>query len=89
VADAFVGAYCPPAADTEWFDQIRRLAADLGFAPSEKAYKQDPSAYPGSIVKAALVIRILLTGSSRSPDLKAVAGALGTDEVLRRVRSLR
>ena len=89
VAGAFAGAYCPPAADTEWFDQIRRLAADLGFAPSQKAYEQDPAAYPGSIVKAALVIRILLTGSSRSPDLKAVAVALGTDEVLRRVRALR
>jgi glutamyl-tRNA synthetase len=32
------------------------------------------------------VIRVLLTGSRNSPDLKAVAAALGTDEVLHRVR---
>jgi len=31
---------------------------------------------------------VLFTGSPRSPDLAAVAAALGTDEVLRRVRSL-
>ncbi len=89
VASAFADGYAPPGADDDWFGQIRRLAADLGFAPSQKAYKQDPAAYPGSITEASQVIRVLLTGSQRSPDLKAVAGALGPDEVLRRVSALR
>jgi Anticodon binding domain len=31
---------------------------------------------------------VLLTGMSNSPDLAQVAGALGTDEVLRRVRAV-
>jgi glutamyl-tRNA synthetase len=88
VARAFADGYQAPTADTEWFDQIRRLAADLGFAPSQKAYKQDPAAYKGSIREASQVIRILLTGTPRSPDLPDVAGALGTDEVLRRVRAV-
>ena len=85
VAAAFADGYQPPAPETEWFDQIRRLAADLGFAPSQKVYKQDPAAYRGSIREASQVIRILLTGTPRSPDLAEVAAALGTDEVLRRV----
>ena len=91
VADGFAAGYQPPAGpgkDPEWFGQVQRLAADLGFAPSQKAYKQDPAAYPGSIREASLVIRVLLTGSSRSPDLAEVARALGTEEVLRRVRAL-
>jgi glutamyl-tRNA synthetase len=88
VADAFADGYQPPAADTEWFGQIRRLAADLGFAPSQKVYKQDPATYPGSIADASQVIRVLLTGTRRSPDLAQVAAALGPDEVLRRVRAL-
>jgi glutamyl-tRNA synthetase len=88
VADAFARAYRPPAPDTAWFDQIRRLAADLGFAPSQKVYKQDPDAYRGSIREASQVIRVLLTGTPRSPDLAAVAAALGTDEVLRRVQAV-
>jgi glutamyl-tRNA synthetase len=47
VADAFARNYQPPAADAaEWFGQIRQLAADLGFAPNQKAYKQNPEAYP-------------------------------------------
>jgi glutamyl-tRNA synthetase len=88
VATAFADGYQPPAADADWFDQIRRLAADLGFAPSQKVYKADPAAYRGSIREASQVIRVLLTGTPRSPDLAQVAGALGTDEVLRRVRAV-
>jgi glutamyl-tRNA synthetase len=88
VARAFADGYQPPAADAVWFDQIRRLAADLGFAPSQKVYKQDPAAYQGSITEASQVIRVLLTGTRRSPDLPQVAAVLGPDEVLRRVRAL-
>jgi glutamyl-tRNA synthetase len=88
VAGAFADAYSPPGPDVDWFDQIRRLAADLGFAPSQKVYRQDPAAYHGSIREASQVIRVLLTGTPRSPDLAAVAAALGPEEVLRRVRAL-
>jgi glutamyl-tRNA synthetase len=88
VAAAFADGYQPPGPDTVWFDQVRTLAADLGFAPSAKVYKRDPAAYRGSITEASQIIRVLLTGSPRSPDLAAVTGVLGTDEVLRRVRAL-
>ena len=71
-----------------WFAQIRELAARHGFAPNPKTYKKDPDAYAGVLRDAANVIRVALTGSTRSPDLHAVAGALGTDEVVRRVRAL-
>jgi glutamyl-tRNA synthetase len=90
VADAFARGYTPPGEGLSlWFGQVRQLAADLGFAPSQKVYEQDPAAYPGSITDAAQVIRVLLTGTLKSPDLAKVAAALGTDEVLRRVRALR
>ncbi|KOV78313.1 glutamate--tRNA ligase [Nocardia sp. NRRL S-836] len=72
----------------EWFAQIRELAGKHGFAPNPKEYKKNPDAYPGSIKEAAQLIRVSLTGSTRSPDLHAVARTLGKDEVLRRVRAL-
>src|SRR3984957_18227118 len=89
VADTFARNYQPPGEGTDWFGQVRQLAADLGFAPNQKAYKRDPEAYPGSIREASQVIRILLTGTPRSADLGEVAAALGAEEVLRRVRALR
>jgi glutamyl-tRNA synthetase len=71
-----------------WFAQIRELAARHGFAPNPKAYKADPDAYPGMLRDAANVLRVAITGATRSPDLHAVCGALGADEVIRRVGAL-
>jgi len=88
LAAGFADSYQEPGPEVDWFGQIRDLAANLGFAPNAKAYKQDPSAYPGSIPEASQVIRVLLTGTSRSPDLAAVAAALGPVEVLRRTRAV-
>jgi glutamyl-tRNA synthetase len=85
VATGFADGYQPDADD--WFGQIRQVAAGLGFAPSRKIYKQDPAAYPGSIVEASQVIRVLLTGAADSPGLAPVATVLGPDEVLRRVHA--
>ena len=92
MADTFAAGYQPPrpgsGPDPEWFGQVRQLAAELGFAPTPKVYKQDPDAYPGSITHASQIIRVLLTGALRSPDLAEVSRTLGTEEVLRRVRAV-
>lgn len=68
-----------------WFDQIRIAAKDNGFAASVKEYKREPGSYVGSIREASQVIRVLLTGSTRSPALHQVANALGENEVRRRI----
>jgi len=87
-AAAFADTYRPIADPQEWFGQIRSLAAEHGFAASPREYKADPNAYHGSIREASQIVRVALTGSTRSPDLHAVAMALGTEEVLRRVRAV-
>jgi glutamyl-tRNA synthetase len=88
MASGFAAAYVEPGPDVEWFDQIRSLAGELGFALRQKDYKKNPEAYPGSIADAAAVIRVLVTGSRQSPDLAQTCAALGRSEVLRRVTAL-
>jgi glutamyl-tRNA synthetase len=88
MASDFADGYVEPGPEVTWFDQIRSLSAALGFAPSQKVYKKDPAAYPGSIADASAVIRVLVTGTRQSPDLETICGTLGKDEVLRRVRAL-
>lgn len=84
----FADGYQPLADGGEWFDQIRQLATKYNFAPSPKEHKKNPGTYPGSIREAATMVRVALTGSTRSPDLHAVATTLGTDEVRRRLRAV-
>jgi glutamyl-tRNA synthetase len=92
LVSAFAGDFAEGYQDVddaqEWFGQIRELAARHGFAPNAKEFKKNPDAYPGSIREASQLIRVALTGSTQSPDLFAVARALGADEVLRRIRAL-
>jgi glutamyl-tRNA synthetase len=88
MASGFADGYVEPGPEVAWFDQIRSLSAALGFAPSQKVFKKEPTAYPGSIADASAVIRVLITGTRQSPDLAAICAALGRDEVLRRVRAL-
>ena len=72
----------------EWFDQVRTLTAKHGFAPSPKDYKSNPDTYPGSIREASQLVRLALTGSTRSPDMHAVASALGPEETRTRIQAL-
>ena len=89
MASGFAAGYVEPGPGVEgWFDQIRTLAGDLGFALRQKDYKKNPEAYPGSIADAARVIRVLITGSHQSPDLEQTCAAVGRAEVLRRVTAL-
>ena len=75
MASGFAAGYVDPAPDVPWFDQIRTLAGELGFALRQKDYKKNPDAYPGSIADAAAVIRVLVTGSRQSPDLEQTCAA--------------
>jgi glutamyl-tRNA synthetase len=88
IGSGFAGGYQPLDPGPAWFEQVRELSARLGFAPSNKEYKKNPDAYPGSIADVSQVIRVLLTGSRRSPDLGQVCAAIGEPEVLRRARAL-
>src|SRR5487761_1308270 len=46
MASGFASGYVEPGPGVAWFDQIRKLAAELGFALRQKDYKKNPEAYP-------------------------------------------
>ena len=87
-AGDFVATYRDLDDSTQWFQQVRDLAEKFGFARNAKEYKQNPDGYPGSIREASQLIRVALTGSTKSPDMFAVARTLGRDEVIRRIGTL-
>jgi glutamyl-tRNA synthetase len=76
----FAVGYQPSAPGADWFARIRELTARQGFAPTQKAYKKDSSAYPSSIRGMSQIIHVLLTGTTRSLDV-AVADILGTQRI--------
>ena len=67
-----------------WFDKMKDLAEEVGFAREVKEWKADPEKWPGHVGDISSVIRAKLTGRLNTPDLYEIIKVLGKDEVLRR-----
>ena len=59
----------------------------MGFTTDMKAYKADPSAYPGTVADISTFIRVAVTGKTNSPDLYTVMQILGYDRTVERIRN--
>lgn len=71
-----------------WFEKIRTIAADLGYAVKPKDYKKHPEEYKGSVAHVSTVIRIAVMGRSQSPDVWSIQQILGEDKVRSRISQL-
>jgi glutamyl-tRNA synthetase len=71
-----------------WFDGLRAIARDHGFATTTGDYKRNPEAFVGPIAEASNIIRVGLTGARRSPDLYLVSQVIGEEEARRRLGAL-
>lgn len=68
-----------------WFEKIKAIAGNHGFATEMKAYKENPSAYKGNVSDIANVLRIFITGRTQSPDLHAIISVMGAEKVISRL----
>ncbi len=71
-----------------WFDKIKTLAEEFGFAREVKAYKENPSLYKGHVGDVSTALRIAITKESMTPDLYEIMRLLGKDKMLNRVKSI-
>ena len=68
-----------------WFDKMKDLADELGYAREVKEYKANPENYEGHVGDISTVIRITITGRSNTPDLYEIMKVLGKDELMKRI----
>ena len=67
-----------------WFNKIKLLCDELGYASDMKAYKEFPENFKGNITDVTTVIRVALTTSSMTPDLYELLRLIGKDRALKR-----
>ena len=68
-----------------WFDKIKLVAPNLGFAAETKEYKANPDAFKGSAGDLSTILRIAVTGRTNTPDLCSIMAVLGRDECIKRI----
>jgi glutamyl-tRNA synthetase len=70
-----------------WFDKIKKIAEDLGFASDMKAYKANPEAFKGNVADISSFIRVAVTGKQNAPDLYTVMQILGEEKTRARIEN--
>ena len=68
-----------------WFEKVKQVADKSGFATDMKAYKADPTAYPGNVSDVAEMLRVATTGLTNTPDLWTIMQILGKDRAIARL----
>ena len=85
--EKFVAVYDYNDDSAQWFDKVKAITEDLGFTTDMKAYKADPSAFPGTVADISTFIRQAVTGKTNAPDLHTVMQILGKEKSLARIRN--
>ncbi|MCX4249459.1 MAG: glutamate--tRNA ligase [Bacilli bacterium] len=71
-----------------WFDKVKTLTDELGYATNMKEYKQNPDNYKGSVADISTVIRVGVTSCSQTPDLYYILKLLGKTRIMERINKL-
>ena len=86
--EKFLLSYDPADDMNGWFEKVKAVAREIGYADDMKAYKADPEAYRGSIADVSMFLRVAVTGKLNAPDLYTVMQILGKDETTRRIQNM-
>jgi glutamyl-tRNA synthetase len=68
-----------------WFEKIRDIATNFGYAAKPKDFKKEPGKYKGHVGDVSAVIRIAVVGRATSPDLYEIQQILGDNTVKSRI----
>ncbi len=86
--NAFTQSYDKADDMNTWFDKVKTIARELGFADDMKAYKADPAAYKGSVADISMFLRVAVTGKQNAPDLYTVMHILGRERTMARIDAM-
>jgi glutamyl-tRNA synthetase len=87
ILTAYLASYDHNDDQSQWFDKIRNIGSELGYAAKPKDFKKNPDLYKGHVGDVSTVIRIALVGRSQSPDVWEIQQILGEDRTRARIQS--
>lgn len=83
----YIDVYDSEDSQDEWYQKIQKLAEENNYAPSVKMYKEDETLYKGHIGSVCEMIRHVLTGRNKTPNLYDLLRIIGIDEFKNRLEA--
>ena len=89
ILDLYIQKYYNPADDKQtWFDKIKELSGEMGYAKEVKEFKANPEKYNAHVGDVSTVLRVALTGRTNTPDMYEIMQVLGETSVIKRFEKL-
>lgn len=85
ILESYIEIYNENDDSLQWFDRLKGLASKLGYAEKPKDFKNNPELYKGHVGDISMVLRVAVTGKTKSPDLYCVMQILGKKRVAERI----
>ena len=86
ILNAYLETYNHGDDQSQWFDKIREIAVNMGYAAKPKDFKKHPEEYKGHVGHVSTVVRIAVMGRSQSPDVWEIQQILGEERTVARIR---
>lgn len=86
--DLYLLTYDHSDDQSQWFEKIRVISQENGYAAKPKDYKKNPDMYKGHVGDVSSVIRLAIVGRSSSPDVWELQQIMGEEKVRRRIESI-
>ena len=84
IMEKYLSSYDSSDEKDVWFNKIKQIAGEIGFATDMKEYKANPDAYKGSYGDVSSIIRVVLTSKKNTPDLYDICSLIGKDRMAKR-----
>lgn len=85
VLDKFASVYDENDDNSQWFNKVKEITKEVGFASEMSEYKANPEAFKGNVSDVAEILRIAVTGMPNSPDLCTIMRILGKTRAIKRL----
>lgn len=85
IDSVFLKYYSHSADKETWFENMKKAAVEAGFCLDRKELKENPDKFRGGIADFAGILRLQLTGKTRTPDLWTIMQIMGEERVMKRL----
>ena len=85
ILDLYIEKYYDENDDKQtWFNKIKELAGEMGYAKEVKEFKANPDMYKAHVGDVSTVLRVALTARTNTPDMYEIMQVLGKERIVKR-----
>lgn len=85
ILKAYLASYDHADDQSQWFEKIRQITQDMGYAAKPKDFKKNPDQFKGHVGHVSTAIRVALMGRQQSPDVWEIQQILGEERTRERI----